>query len=173
MLCWLCVCSHGSVVLRLTELSALQEYKEDVREFKLKVDDTDRRLGAVFCQAFEDASGLEHAFKVWEQDLSVFLSLTFTETFSHVLKALSLIWCLQVLDMFGSLLQRPLVAADAQDRYPLLVSMMDRELDCCKLLFNKHIQTAEELGESRSNADSLHNAIVIYLTERCMGEQYN
>uniref|UniRef100_A0A671VTL3 Dynein axonemal heavy chain 17 n=1 Tax=Sparus aurata TaxID=8175 RepID=A0A671VTL3_SPAAU len=89
-------------------------YKEDVREFKLKVDDTDRRLGAVFCQAFEDASGLEHAFKV--------------------------------LDMFGSLLQRPLVAADAQDRNPLLVSMMDRELDCCKLLFNKHIQTAEELG---------------------------
>uniref|UniRef100_A0A671VQG9 Dynein axonemal heavy chain 17 n=1 Tax=Sparus aurata TaxID=8175 RepID=A0A671VQG9_SPAAU len=85
-------------------------------EFKLKVDDTDRRLGAVFCQAFEDASGLEHAFKV--------------------------------LDMFGSLLQRPLVAADAQDRNPLLVSMMDRELDCCKLLFNKHIQTAEELGES-------------------------
>lgn len=68
--------------------------------------------------------------------------------------------------MFGSLLQRPLVAADAQDRYPLLVSMMDRELDCCKLLFNKHIQTAEELGESRSNADSLHNAIVIYLTEK-------
>ncbi|XP_030257300.1 dynein axonemal heavy chain 9 [Sparus aurata] len=91
-----------------------REYKEDVREFKLKVDDTDRRLGAVFCQAFEDASGLEHAFKV--------------------------------LDMFGSLLQRPLVAADAQDRNPLLVSMMDRELDCCKLLFNKHIQTAEELG---------------------------
>uniref|UniRef100_A0A671VQ30 Dynein axonemal heavy chain 17 n=1 Tax=Sparus aurata TaxID=8175 RepID=A0A671VQ30_SPAAU len=113
-----------------------REYKEDVREFKLKVDDTDRRLGAVFCQAFEDASGLEHAFKV--------------------------------LDMFGSLLQRPLVAADAQDRNPLLVSMMDRELDCCKLLFNKHIQTAEELGESRSNADSLHNAIVIYLTERWM-----
>lgn len=49
---------------RLAQLSALQEYEEDVREFKLKVDDTDRRLGAVFCQAFEDASGLEHAFKV-------------------------------------------------------------------------------------------------------------
>lgn len=49
---------------RLAELSAPQEYEEDVREFKLKVDDTDRRLGAVFCQAFEDASGLENAFKV-------------------------------------------------------------------------------------------------------------
>uniref|UniRef100_A0A8C4GZ62 Dynein heavy chain 9, axonemal n=1 Tax=Dicentrarchus labrax TaxID=13489 RepID=A0A8C4GZ62_DICLA len=91
-----------------------REYEEDVREFKLKVDDADRRLGAVFCQAFEDASGLEHAFKV--------------------------------LDMFGSLLERPLVATDALDRYPLLVSMFNKELDCCKLLYSKHIQTAEELG---------------------------
>lgn len=76
MLCWLCVRPHGSVALRLTELSALQEYEEDVREFKLKVDDTERRLGAVFCQAFEDASGLEHAFKVGEQNPSLFLSLS-------------------------------------------------------------------------------------------------
>lgn len=67
LLCWLCVSSHCRVVLLavgLAELSTLQEYEDDVREFKLKVDDTDRRLGTVFCQAFEDASGLEHAFKV-------------------------------------------------------------------------------------------------------------
>uniref|UniRef100_A0A3Q3NPA1 Dynein heavy chain 9, axonemal-like n=1 Tax=Labrus bergylta TaxID=56723 RepID=A0A3Q3NPA1_9LABR len=96
-----------------------QEFEEDVREFRLKVDDTDRRLGAVFCQAFEDASGLEHAFKV--------------------------------LDMFGCLLERPLVAADAQDRYPQLVSMFDKELDCCKLLYNKHIMAAKDLGCSPVN----------------------
>lgn len=47
------------------EQFALQEFKGDVRAFKLKVDDTDRRLGAIFCQAFDDASGLEHTFKVW------------------------------------------------------------------------------------------------------------
>uniref|UniRef100_A0A4W6G4Y5 Dynein axonemal heavy chain 17 n=1 Tax=Lates calcarifer TaxID=8187 RepID=A0A4W6G4Y5_LATCA len=89
-----------------TELSALQEFEEDVKEFKLKADDTDRRLGAVFCQ---------------------------------------------VLDMFGSLLERPLVGADALDRYPLLVSMLDKELDCCKLLYDRHIQTADELGSSPVN----------------------
>lgn len=54
----------------LAEISSLQEFEGDVREFKLKVDDTDRRLGAIFCQAFDDASGLEHAFKVWEFNLS-------------------------------------------------------------------------------------------------------
>ncbi|XP_028263973.1 dynein axonemal heavy chain 9 isoform X2 [Parambassis ranga] len=96
-----------------------KEFEEDVREFQLKVDDTDLRLGAVFCQAFEDASGLEHAFKV--------------------------------VDMFGSLLERPLVAADALDRYPLLVSMFDKELDGCRILYNKHIQAAEKLGSSPVN----------------------
>ncbi|CDQ78911.1 unnamed protein product [Oncorhynchus mykiss] len=95
------------------------EFEADVCEFRCKVEDTDRRLGAVFCQAFDDASGLEHAFKV--------------------------------LDMFGSLLERPLVAADALDRYPLLISLFDRELDCCKLLFNKHTHTQEELGYTPVN----------------------
>ncbi|KAG7239799.1 hypothetical protein INR49_028387 [Caranx melampygus] len=91
-----------------------REFDEDVREFRLKVNDTERQLGAIFCQAFDDASGLDHAFKV--------------------------------LDMFGSLLERPLVATVAVDRYPLLVSEFDKELDSCKLLYNKYIQTAEKLG---------------------------
>ncbi|XP_010767341.1 dynein heavy chain 9, axonemal-like, partial [Notothenia coriiceps] len=89
-----------------------KEYEEDLREFKLKVDDTDRQVGAIFCQAFEETSGLEHAFKV--------------------------------LDMFGGLLERPWVATDALERFPLLVSMFDKELDCCTRLYKKHIQTAEE-----------------------------
>ncbi|XP_064179132.1 dynein heavy chain 9, axonemal [Anguilla rostrata] len=96
-----------------------QEFKADVCEFKCKVEDMDRRLGAIFCQAFDDASGLEHAFKV--------------------------------LDMFGSLLARPLIVADAEDRYPLLVSMFDRELDCCKLLYNRHVQREEELSYTPVN----------------------
>ncbi|KAK7919110.1 hypothetical protein WMY93_010394 [Mugilogobius chulae] len=39
------------------------EFDADVRHFKLQVEDTDRRLGAVFCQAFDSAPALEHAFK--------------------------------------------------------------------------------------------------------------
>ncbi|XP_075314376.1 dynein axonemal heavy chain 9 [Odontesthes bonariensis] len=95
------------------------EFEEDVREFKLKVDDTDRRLGAVFFQTFDDASGLEHTFKI--------------------------------LEMFGSLLERPLVAVDALGRYPLLLSMFDKDLDCCKLLYNKHMQAVKELGSAPVN----------------------
>uniref|UniRef100_A0A8C4ZK88 Uncharacterized protein n=1 Tax=Gadus morhua TaxID=8049 RepID=A0A8C4ZK88_GADMO len=88
-----------------------KEFEADVRAFQLKVEDADRRLGAVCCQAFSDASGLEQCFKV--------------------------------LDMFGSLLERPLVSTDAQDRYPLLVSALDDELECCKIIYNQRVQTAE------------------------------
>ncbi|XP_066560773.1 dynein axonemal heavy chain 9 [Amia ocellicauda] len=95
------------------------EFEADVFDFKHKVDDMDRRLGTVFCQAFDDASGLEHAFKV--------------------------------LDMFGSLLERPLIASDAHDRYPLLISMFDRELDCAKMLYSRHLQKEQELGYTPVN----------------------
>lgn len=53
---------------------AQQEYEEDVKKLRLKVDDTERRLGAIFCQAFDDAPGLEHIFKVQDTVVSACLS---------------------------------------------------------------------------------------------------
>ncbi|KAM9837728.1 LOW QUALITY PROTEIN: dynein axonemal heavy chain 9 [Aulostomus maculatus] len=97
-----------------------KEFEEDVRKFKLKVDDTDRRLGTVLCQALDDAVGLEHPFKV--------------------------------LVMFDSLLERPLVAEGSPDRHSSLVAVFDKELDCCKLLYNKHIQMAEQLVDNNMPA---------------------
>ncbi|MED6270954.1 hypothetical protein CHARACLAT_015472 [Characodon lateralis] len=92
------------------------EFEGDVRDFKLMVDDTDRRLGAIFCQAFDDASGLEHTFKV--------------------------------LEMFVSLIERPLIAVDAMGRYPIILKMFDKELDTCKLIFNKQNKATKELGSA-------------------------
>ncbi|XP_034427399.1 dynein heavy chain 9, axonemal [Hippoglossus hippoglossus] len=90
------------------------EFEGDVRKFNLRVDDIERRLGTIFCLAFDDACGLQPTFKV--------------------------------VDMFGSLLERPLVAADAVSRYPLLVTVFEKELNSCKLIYDKHIQLTEELG---------------------------
>lgn len=61
------------------------------------------------------------------------------------------------MDMFGGLLERPLVAADALDRYPLLVSAFDKELDDCKLLYDRYIQRTEELGEIQYNSSIFYN----------------
>ncbi|XP_057215442.1 dynein heavy chain 9, axonemal [Triplophysa rosa] len=90
------------------------EFEADFMKFQNKVDDADWRLGAIFCRDFDDASDLEHAFKV--------------------------------LDMFGSLLERPLIAAKAQSRYPILITMFDNELECCRRLFKSQIQMEESQG---------------------------
>uniref|UniRef100_A0A8B9HPK8 Dynein, axonemal, heavy chain 9 n=1 Tax=Astyanax mexicanus TaxID=7994 RepID=A0A8B9HPK8_ASTMX len=95
------------------------DFEADFNDFKHKLEDTDRRLGTIFCQAFDDSCNLEHAFKV--------------------------------LDMFGSLLERPLIAADSQKKYPVLITMFDKELNNCRTLYKKHIQSEEELGYSPVN----------------------
>ncbi|NXC72870.1 DYH9 protein, partial [Anhinga anhinga] len=91
-----------------------QEFEQDVFNFQQKVEDIDRRLGTVFIQAFDDASDLEHAFKL--------------------------------LDMFGSLLERPVIAADAADKYSVLISMFNSALDHARLIYSRHIQAELELG---------------------------
>ncbi|KFQ91060.1 Dynein heavy chain 9, axonemal, partial [Nipponia nippon] len=90
------------------------EFEQDAFDFQQKVEDIDRRLGTVFIQAFNDASDLEHAFKL--------------------------------LDMFGSLLERPVIAADAADKYSVLISMFNSALDHARLIYSRHIQAELELG---------------------------
>lgn len=54
--------------------AVFQEFEAELIEFECKVKDTDRRLGAILCQAFDDASGLEHAFKVSDKYMAVFVA---------------------------------------------------------------------------------------------------
>uniref|UniRef100_A0A672VBH7 Dynein axonemal heavy chain 17 n=1 Tax=Strigops habroptila TaxID=2489341 RepID=A0A672VBH7_STRHB len=91
-----------------------QEFEQDALKFQQKVEDIDRQLGTVFIQAFDDASDLEHAFKL--------------------------------LDMFGSLLERPVIAADAADKYSVLISMFHSALGHARLIYARHIQAELELG---------------------------
>ena len=43
----------------------------------------------------------------------------------------------QLLEMMGSIIERPLVHRDFQFKYPLLLTMYDRELDEGKAIFNQ------------------------------------
>lgn len=52
----------------------------------------------------------------------------------------------QLIDLFGSLLERPLIAADAYAKYHLLITMFDEDLDDAKQIYLKHIQDEVELG---------------------------
>ncbi|XP_009867872.1 PREDICTED: dynein heavy chain 9, axonemal-like, partial [Apaloderma vittatum] len=90
------------------------DFEQDAFDFQQKVEDIDRRLGTVFIQAFDDASDLEHAFKL--------------------------------LDMFGSLLERPVIAADAAGKYSVLIRMFNSALDHARLIYSRHIKAELELG---------------------------
>uniref|UniRef100_A0A8C4MEW3 Dynein axonemal heavy chain 9 n=1 Tax=Equus asinus TaxID=9793 RepID=A0A8C4MEW3_EQUAS len=92
------------------------EFENDVSEFNQKVGDLDRRLGTVFIQAFDDAPGLEHAFKL--------------------------------LDVAGNLLERPLVAQDASDKYLVLIQMFNQDLDTVRIIYSQRVQEEAELGFS-------------------------
>ncbi|XP_062830067.1 dynein axonemal heavy chain 9 isoform X3 [Anolis carolinensis] len=52
----------------------------------------------------------------------------------------------KIIDIFGSLLERPLIAAEAGSKYHLLITKFDRELDDAKLIYLKHIQEEVQLG---------------------------
>ncbi|XP_042198221.1 dynein axonemal heavy chain 9 isoform X3 [Callorhinchus milii] len=93
---------------------ANQEFDEDLKSCKQRVEDLDLRLATIFCQAFDDSCGLEQGFKL--------------------------------LDMFGSLLDRPLIEAHVSSRYLHLVTTFNKDLDDAKLIYNQHLQQTVELG---------------------------
>ncbi|XP_032178864.1 dynein heavy chain 9, axonemal isoform X1 [Mustela erminea] len=92
------------------------EFENDVCEFNQRVEDLDRRLGTIFSQAFDDAPGLEHAFKL--------------------------------LDIAGKLLERPLIAQDASEKYLLLIQMFIKDLDTVRAIYSQRIQEEAEHGFS-------------------------
>uniref|UniRef100_A0A8C4V4J9 Dynein axonemal heavy chain 17 n=1 Tax=Falco tinnunculus TaxID=100819 RepID=A0A8C4V4J9_FALTI len=52
----------------------------------------------------------------------------------------------QLLDMFGSLLERPVIAVDAADKYCVLINMFNSALDRARLIYCRHSQAELELG---------------------------
>jgi dynein heavy chain len=46
----------------------------------------------------------------------------------------------KLLQIFGSLIQRGLIALELSDRMPLLVTMLNTEMDECKLIYTKQMQ---------------------------------
>uniref|UniRef100_A0A2K5EHB9 Dynein axonemal heavy chain 9 n=1 Tax=Aotus nancymaae TaxID=37293 RepID=A0A2K5EHB9_AOTNA len=54
----------------------------------------------------------------------------------------------KLLDIAGNLLERPLVARDASDKYLVLIQMFNKDLDAVRMIYSQHIQEEAELGFS-------------------------
>lgn len=64
--------------------------------------------------------------------------------------AQSLIWFIafQLLDIMGSLLDRELIKKDFDEKYPLIVKMMDKELDVAKSVYDDQMASKKENGKA-------------------------
>ncbi|GCC26775.1 hypothetical protein chiPu_0005195 [Chiloscyllium punctatum] len=85
-------------------------------------------------------------FSVWKQKVEDFdrrLATIFGQAFDD---APALEHAFKLLDMFGSLLERPLIAADASDKYPRLIVMYTKELDDVKHIYNRQMEKAADFG---------------------------
>lgn len=53
----------------------------------------------------------------------------------------------KLIDVFGSLLERPLIKQDFQPNYPKVVEMMDQELTTAKAIYDEHMRIRKETGK--------------------------
>ncbi|XP_067320918.1 dynein axonemal heavy chain 9-like [Anolis sagrei] len=84
-----------------------------------------------------------YEFKWKIEDMDRRLGTIFGQAFDD---AASVEHVFKLIDIFGSLLERPLIAAEVYDKYHLLITKFDRDLDDAKLIYLNHIQEEIELG---------------------------
>ncbi|XP_036884188.1 dynein heavy chain 9, axonemal isoform X2 [Sturnira hondurensis] len=109
------------------------------------------------CRVFSESSYdcLDHQSMEFENDVSKFnqrvedldrrLGTVFIQAFDD---APDLEHAFKLLDIAGNLLERPLVARDASDKYLMLIQMFNKELDTVRIIYGQHVQEKAELGFS-------------------------
>ncbi|XP_072501166.1 dynein axonemal heavy chain 9 [Notamacropus eugenii] len=82
------------------------------------------------------------------EDLDRRLGMVFIQAFDDIA---GLEHAFKLLEIFGSLLERPVVAMDAFDKYPVLIGMFSSELDAIKTIYCQRVQEESEFGFSQSH----------------------
>ena len=108
----------------------VQVFMGQYETFKREMEDMEQRLGQIVCLAFDDCSGCESALKVNVHTHPPVYSL---------FMCVCVCVCVQLLEMMGLLIERPLVHRDFQAKYPVLLSMYSQELDLSKAIFNQQV----------------------------------
>ncbi|NXB29063.1 DYH9 protein, partial [Eulacestoma nigropectus] len=97
-------------------------------------------LAVPFPQEFEQDA---LAFQQKVEDIDRRLGTVFTQAFSD---APDLQHIFKLLAMFRNLLERPVIAAAAADKVPVLLSMFSSALDQARLIYTRHTQAGLQLG---------------------------
>ncbi|XP_075210990.1 dynein heavy chain at 93AB [Lycorma delicatula] len=81
---------------------------EDYKIFQANIQDLDRRLASILCQAFDDCSNLESVFKL--------------------------------IEIVGSVLERPLIKEEFTGKYQLIVAMLEKEIKTAEEVFLEQME---------------------------------
>ncbi|XP_070790567.1 dynein axonemal heavy chain 9 [Pituophis catenifer annectens] len=84
-------------------------------------------------------------FKSKMEDIDWRLGTLFGQAFDD---AASVEHAFKLIDIFGSLLDRPMIAAEAYDKFNFLITMFDKDLDDAKLIYLKRIEEETDIGYS-------------------------
>ncbi|XP_059524579.1 dynein axonemal heavy chain 9 [Myotis daubentonii] len=108
------------------------------------------RVFSESCHDCLDLQGMEFEndvskFNQRVEDLDRRLGTIFIQAFDD---APDLEHAFKLLDIAGSLLERPLVARDASDKYLVLLQMFNKELDTVRTIYSQRVQEEAELGFS-------------------------
>ncbi|NXC42955.1 DYH9 protein, partial [Penelope pileata] len=96
------------------------------------------------CSAFlQDFEQDAFRFQQKVEDIDRRLGTVFIQAFDD---ALDLEHAFKLLAMFGSLLERPVIAADAADKYSVLIRMFSSALSDARLIYCRHLRAELESG---------------------------
>ncbi|KAL2297572.1 hypothetical protein Nmel_016116 [Mimus melanotis] len=125
-------------------LAVYEEFQEGYQVFSERTYDcldlANVALLLPFPQEFEQDA---LAFQQKVQDIDHRLATVFSQAFSD---ALDLEHIFKLLAMFRNLLERPVLAAVAADKVPVLLSMFSTALDQARLTYTRHTQAGLQLG---------------------------
>uniref|UniRef100_A0A2K6EEB1 Dynein axonemal heavy chain 9 n=1 Tax=Propithecus coquereli TaxID=379532 RepID=A0A2K6EEB1_PROCO len=115
-----------------------EEFQEMYRVFAESSDD------CLDLQSMDFENGISE-FNRRVEDLDQRLGTIFIQAFDDTP---GLEHAFKLLDIAGNLLERPLVARDASDKYLVLLRMFSKELDAVRMIYSQHVQEEIELGFS-------------------------
>ncbi|XP_027547622.1 dynein heavy chain 9, axonemal [Neopelma chrysocephalum] len=117
-------------------LDMYEEFQEAYRVFAERSYDC---LDLANTEFEQDALGFQQKVEDIDHRLGTVFTQAFDDTsdLEHIFKLLT---------MFQSLLERPVIAAVAADKWPLLISMFSTALDQTRLIYSRHTQAGLELG---------------------------
>nr|CAD7570912.1 unnamed protein product [Timema californicum] len=107
-----------------------EAFVQDYVEFQSRIRDLDRRLASVLCQAFDDCCNLESVFKV--RCLGC--------------RSLAVSGLSSLIEIVGSVLDRPLIKDEFTGKYKYIVEMLEVELATTQSLYTKQITTLGKYG---------------------------